>query len=168
MISPLSLRRQILAVLCGGFLGTLARYALSMGIQGWLGKGWPYDILLINLSGALLLALFTTLADAALLVGPTRRLLLNTGCMGAYTTFSSLALGDILLFSKGQFVPALLYLTLSLCGGLGAVLLGNWLGQMCIAAFRRTTITPQMALQPAEHDEIALPVQVKEPGPRLK
>jgi CrcB protein len=134
----LSLRRCLLAVFCGGFLGTLVRYFLSLSIQNWLGKGWPYDILIINLTGALLLALVNTLADATFLVGPTRRLLINTGFMGAYTTFSSLALGDILLFSKGQLIPALLYLALSIAGGLCAVLLGNWLGQRLIALFRPT------------------------------
>lgn len=139
--SKLSIQRCILAVLCGGFLGTLARYFLSMVIQGWLGKSWPYDILCINLSGALLLAFVSTLADATFLIGPTRRLFINTGFMGAYTTFSSLALGDMLLFGKGQLIPALLYLILSLLGGPGAVLLGNWLGQQLFAIFRSGTRT---------------------------
>jgi CrcB protein len=131
-----SLKRSILAVLCGGALGTLARYGLSLVVQGWLGKGWPYDILLINLSGTLLLSLVSTLADASLLIGPTRRLLINTGFMGAYTTFSSLALGDILLFNKGQLLPALLYLLLSIAGGLGAVLLGEWVGRAMVVSRR--------------------------------
>ncbi|HEU5376273.1 MAG TPA: CrcB family protein [Ktedonobacteraceae bacterium] len=137
MVRILSLHRRVLAVLAGGFLGTLARYGLSMVLQGWLGKAWPYDILLINLTGACVLALLTTLADAALLIGPTRRLLLTTGLLGAYTTFSSLALGDVLLFSQGSWLPALLYLLLSLPGGLCVVLLGDWLGQKCIAHIQR-------------------------------
>jgi CrcB protein len=139
MTQTLSARRRILAVFCGGFCGTLARYFLSTAIQDWFGKGWPYDILLINLTGALLLALLTALADAALLIGPTRRLLLTTGFMGAYTTFSSLALGDILLFNKGQLLPALLYLALSLIGGICAVLLGDRLGQWLSKFLRRET-----------------------------
>ena len=162
----LSLRRCILAVLCGGFLGTLARYFLSMTIQGWLGKGWPYDILAINLTGALLLALVSTLADATFLIGPTRRLLINTGFMGAYTTFSSLALGAVLLLSKGQILPALLYLILSLLGGLCAVLLGDWLGQRLIKTLRRPANQNVSALKQnasSRHidiqDEILLPDQ---------
>ena len=140
----LSAPRRILAVFCGGFLGTLARYGLSMVIQGWFGKGWPADILLINLSGALLLALVTVLADATFLVGPTRRLLINTGFMGAYTTFSSLALGDVLLFKQGQLLPALLYLALSLLGGLCAILSGEWLGRLLINGLRgKTTLKQQ-------------------------
>ena len=39
--SALSARRRLIAVLCGGFLGTLARYLLSGTIQAELGKGLP-------------------------------------------------------------------------------------------------------------------------------
>jgi fluoride ion exporter CrcB/FEX len=58
-----------------------------------------YDILFINLTGALLLAFCMVLADATFLLGPTRRLFVNVGFLGAYTTFSSLAMGDVLLLT---------------------------------------------------------------------
>ncbi len=132
MPRELSLPRRILAVFLGGFLGTITRYLLSLLIQSYLGKGWPYDILLINLTGAFLLALFTTLADAAILIGPTRRLFLNVGFLGAYTTFSSLALGDVLLSSNGQWLPALLYLFFSMAGGIIAIMLGIRSGQWSV------------------------------------
>ncbi len=77
--SALSTRRRFMIVLCGGFLGAMARYLLSGAIQAELGKGWPYDILFINLTGALLLAFVTPLADATLFIGPTRRLFLTLG-----------------------------------------------------------------------------------------
>lgn len=92
MPGTLSTRRRRLAVFCGGFLGTVARYLLSGLIQAGLGKAWPYDILLINITGAFLLACITSLADATFLIGPTRRLFINVGFLGAYTTFSSLSL----------------------------------------------------------------------------
>ena len=79
-----------------------------------------------------MLAFLTTLADAALFIGPARRLFLNVGFLGAYTTFSSLALGDILLFTNNQWLAAFLYLALSLIGGLLAALLGILLGQFLI------------------------------------
>ena len=163
----LSMRRSILAVLCGGFLGTLARYFLSITIQGWLGKSWPYDILLINLSGALFLALVSTLADATFLIGPTKRLFINTGFMGAYTTFSSLALGDVLLLNKDQLLPALLYLVVSLLGGLCAVLLGDWLGQRVLGRFApgKTALALEQRALPQHidiQDEILLPDQPDE------
>jgi protein CrcB len=114
------------------------RYVLSSLVQAWLGKEWPYDLLLINVTGALLLALVTTLADATFLLGPTRRLFINVGLLGAYTTFSSFALGDDLLLSGGRWLPALLYLALSIIGGVFAVLLGDWFGQWLISKSRRT------------------------------
>lgn len=159
----LALRRGILAVFCGGFVGTLARYGLSLAIQSWLGKGWPYDILTINLSGALLLALISTLADKAFLVGPTRRLLINTGFMGAYTTFSSLALGDLLLLYKGQPLPALLYLVASLVGGLCAILLGDWLGQRLVALFRHPRLAPALTPTQIEAEEAQITDEAESP-----
>lgn len=129
--------RRILAVLCGGFFGTLARYLLSDFIQTWLGNGWPYDILFINITGAFFLAFFTTLADATFLIGPTRRLFLNVGFLGAYTTFSSLSLGAGLLLGSHRWLLGLLYLFLSLLVGLLAVLFGDQLAQSLIHWKRR-------------------------------
>src|SRR5690348_18366623 len=116
MIREMLQWRRLLAVFCGGFLGTLARYGLSLTIQGALGKGWPFDILFINVTGAFLLAFLTTLADAALFIGLHRRLFFNVGFLGAYTTFSSLALGDVTLFSNQHALLALLYILCSLLG----------------------------------------------------
>ncbi len=132
MSTTLSLPRRIFAVFGGGFFGTIVRYLLSMLIQTYFGKGWPYDILIINLTGAFVLASITTLADAAVLIGPTRRLVINVGFLGAYTTFSSLALGDVLLFANGRWLLALLYLFLSIGGGVVAVLAGDVIGNWCI------------------------------------
>lgn len=129
MSTTLSTRRRILAVLVGGFFGTITRYLLSLAIQSWLGKNWPYDILIINITGALALALVTTLADDTVLIGPTRRLFINVGFLGAYTTFSTLTLGDVLLSTRHEWLLAVLYLVASIIGGVLAVWLGDWLGQ---------------------------------------
>jgi CrcB protein len=141
MVGTLSMRRRVVAILCGGFLGTITRYGLSLLIQSYLGKGWPSDIFLINISGALIIAFITTLADAAFLIGPTRRLFINVGFLGSYTTFSSLALGDVQLFANGHALLALLYFFLSLLGGFIAVMLGDWLAQLVLKANRRSHST---------------------------
>lgn len=158
MAVSLSTWRRVLAVLCGGFCGTITRYLLSILIQSWLGKGWPYDILFINVTGAFVLAFVTTLADATFLIGPTRRLLINVGFLGAYTTFSSLALGDVLLFYNGRWLPAVLYLLLSLVGGVLAVMLGDILGQWFIRRVRHAPRThkssPLAAIPEGEHVDV--------------
>ncbi|HTK08873.1 MAG TPA: fluoride efflux transporter CrcB [Ktedonobacteraceae bacterium] len=156
VMQTLSLRRRMLAVLAGGFCGTLARYLLSLFVQAHLGKAWPYDILLINITGAFLLSFITSLADATVLVGPTRRLFLNVGFLGAYTTFSSFMLGADQLALTGAVLAALLYLFLSLFGGICVVLLGDWLAQLLIARVRpaaaREAIAKKSSLKvPAGH-----------------
>jgi len=186
MARSLSARHRFSVVLCGGFCGTITRYALSTLIQAWLGKGWPYDLLLINVTGALLLAFVTTLADATFLVGPTRRLFINVGFLGAYTTFSSLALSDDLLFSNGKFLPALLYLALSIIGGVFAVLLGDWLGLRLISKTKQSLgrsmatrkLTQQLSANPpgkrgsADHfdvqDDLLLPQRSDEQETRQR
>jgi len=161
VVTTPSLPRRLLAVFVGGFFGTVTRYLLSIAIQSALGKAWPYDILLINVTGACVLAFITTLADASLFVGPTRRLFLNVGFLGAYTTFSSLALGDVLLFANGRWPLALLYLLLSLAGGIGAVLLGDALGQWCIRQAKRRHVRSVSNAQREDHldmqDDLLLP-----------
>jgi CrcB protein len=141
-VNALSRRRRLLAVLCGGFCGTITRYLLSGLIQGYLGKGWPYDILFINLTGAFILSFVTTLAETTLLVGPTRRLFINVGFLGAYTTFSSLALGDVLLTTNDNALAALAYLVLSMVGGILAVLLGDAFAQWCVKRAARPVSSP--------------------------
>ncbi|HLJ32669.1 MAG TPA: fluoride efflux transporter CrcB [Ktedonobacteraceae bacterium] len=156
MPTTLSTRRRMLAVLSGGFLGTITRYLLSIAIQSWLGKNWPYDILIINVTGALALALVTMLADDTMLIGPTRRLFINVGFLGAYTTFSTLTLGDVLLASKQQWSLAVLYLVASIIGGVLAIWLGDWLGQLGLRTRRRFIQQAKVAARKRTHSLPAL------------
>ncbi len=150
VMAVLRRRRSILAVLAGGFCGTLARFLLSTVIQGAFGKQWPYDILFINLSGALALALITVLADATVLIGPTRRLFLTVGFLGAYTTFSSLTLGAVLLLTSGRWLAGLLYLLASAGGGVLAILVGDWLGRGCLRLLQRRRRGPHKTASAVE------------------
>ena len=150
MSGSLSARRRFLAVLGGGFCGTVTRYAMSAFIVDQFGKAWPYDLLFINITGALLLAFVTTLADVTFLVGPTRRLFINVGFLGAYTTFSSFALSDAMLMKNGEWFPAFLYLAASLIGGVLAVLLGDKIGLWCISKRRRPAARPSVTRKLAE------------------
>lgn len=153
----LSPGRRLLAVFCGGFLGTVVRAWLSTTLQSHFGNGWPYDILLINLTGAFLLAFFTALADATIMIGLTRRLFINVGFLGAYTTFSSLTLGDVQLFSKSLWFLAIFYLAASFVGGLLMVWLGDWAGQYIVLRIRLRrvkvmSVTNEVALTQAVDD----------------
>ncbi len=73
----------------GGFLGANARYLT----QSWAAVKWdgqfPYGTMIANISGSFLLAFFMTLTLERFTVSPQSRLMIATGFLGGYTTFSS-------------------------------------------------------------------------------
>ncbi|MFS0717305.1 CrcB family protein [Arthrobacter sp. 1P04PC] len=117
----------VLVVMAGGFFGALARYGLSALLPS--PGSWPLPTLVINLAGAFLLG---GLLEALVRRGPDAgrrritRLLAGTGFMGAFTTYSTLALETNTLLDSGRVTDALLYLAATLAGGAGATLAGIW------------------------------------------
>lgn len=81
------------AVFAGGVLGTLCRYGLGEVLPA--PDGWPVATFAVNLAGAFLLGM---LLEALLVRGPDGgrlrlvRLMFGTGFLGAFTTYSALAL----------------------------------------------------------------------------
>lgn len=125
----------IALVMVGGGAGVLSRYGLDEAVPS--PAGWPLATLLINLSGAWALgALLEALHRRGPDVGIRRslRLLLGTGFLGGFTTYSALALESVLLLAADDNKGAALYLALSLFGGA----LASWAGIWCGAAFDRT------------------------------
>lgn len=123
--------RRFALVFAGGFCGTLARYLLAAPLLAlatalWPGRqsGFPFDILLINLTGALAMGLLYGLFERGVALSSDTRLLLGTGFLGAYTTFSSLAYGGDQLLLKGASTLALLYFVLSMALGVACAHLG--------------------------------------------
>ncbi len=89
----------LLTVFVGGLVGTPARYAVALALPTRTG-GWPAGTLLVNLLGAFCLgALLEGLARRGPDTGRRRllRLGLGTGFLGAFTTYSTLAVETDLL-----------------------------------------------------------------------
>jgi CrcB protein len=123
--------RRLLLVFAGGFCGTLARYLLSAPLLAlapiWfpgVQAGIPYDIFLINCSGALALGLLSGLAEGSAAISPELRLTFGTGFLGAYTTLSTFAYGGEQLLSSGATLPGTLYLGGTLALGIACAWLG--------------------------------------------
>ena len=132
----------IALVMIGGGAGVLSRYGLEEAVPS--PSGWPLATLLINLSGAWALgALLEGLHRRGPDVGTRRslRLLLGTGFLGGFTTYSALALESVLLLAPEDSSSAALYLALSLFGGA----LASWSGIWCGAAFDRRTLARRAA-----------------------
>ncbi len=120
---------RVFIVAAGAALGGVSRYLL----QGWiLERTGPSIVALfvINISGAFALGLVTTLAVDRTLISPEVRLLLTTGFLGGYTTFSSWMLESFQLMQAGDLVRAAVNVVGSAVIGLVAVWLGILAGRL--------------------------------------
>lgn len=123
---PLHLRPTlILLVFCGGTLGTAARQALSLLFPRT--SGIPWTIFAINIAGAFVLGL---LLELLIRKGPdtgstqVTRLLLGTGFLGGFTTYSALAVDTVALMDDGSIGAGILYSVMSVLIGLIAAAVG--------------------------------------------
>lgn len=118
----------ILVVFVGGCAGTVARYGISVAMP--TAGDWPTGILCINLSGALLLGM---LLEGLSRLGPDEgarrivRLAAGTGFLGAFTTYSTFAVGAVTLLANGESASAVGYMIATVGGGLLCSMLGIWL-----------------------------------------
>lgn len=115
----------------GGFLGANARYWLGLWITGRWGAHFPWGTFVINVTGSFVLGLLLEyLAERTdLSAGPTLRLLIAVGFLGAYTTFSTYEYDNLQLLMAGQWQRALANAAGSLVVGLVAAGLGVALGR---------------------------------------
>jgi len=118
---------QLLWIALGGALGASARYLLVGVVQSFSGSLFPLGTLVVNALGSFLLGYFY---EAALrsAVTPELRAFFAVGVLGAFTTFSTFSYETLGLLREGATLPALLYGLGSPVLGVGAALVGVWLG----------------------------------------
>lgn len=106
----------------GGFFGAVCRYRLSSIVARRFPSSIPYGTLTVNLSGCFLLG-WTMRFHAY----DEWKLLLGTGFLGAFTTFSTFKLESVKLLKHKQMRSWLLYTGLSYSLGLSLVFIGYYL-----------------------------------------
>ena len=115
------------AVALGAGVGALLRWAAGMAFNG-LWAGFPLGTLLVNCSGGLLIGVamlwFSRSPDETL------RLLLVTGLLGGFTTFSSFSAESLGLLQRGSWALALLHSAAHLLGALACTALGFALARL--------------------------------------
>jgi len=116
--------REFLFIGAGAVLGANLRYWVTNYFAARLGLTFPYGTLFINISGSFLLGFVLTLLANRLVADPAYRLLIGTGFMGAYTTFSTFSFDTITLLERGDFWLALANSAASLLGCVVAAYLG--------------------------------------------
>ncbi|MDO9106612.1 MAG: fluoride efflux transporter CrcB [Methylovulum sp.] len=119
---------QLFAVALGGSCGAVLRFLMSSGIYHWLGRGFPYGTLAVNVIGSFLLGLLT---EALILnripLTLEYRAAILVGFIGAFTTFSTFSLETVYLLEQGHTAKAVCNVSVSII----ACLLAVWIGLQC-------------------------------------
>ena len=122
-------------VALGGALGSVARYAVSLGAGRWLAAAFPWGTLIVNVAGSFAIGLLAALvtADGRPTLGTDARAFVMIGILGGFTTFSSFSLETLNLARAGAVGAAAANAGLSLVLCLAAV----WLGFAAAAMVNR-------------------------------
>jgi CrcB protein len=88
-------------VCLGGAVGTGARYLVSVWALRTLGPAFPFGTLIVNVLGSFLLGALMHVGLTTSLLSPTLRLVLTTGVMGGFTTYSTFNYETLQYLSEG-------------------------------------------------------------------
>ncbi len=116
--------KTVFAVASGGALGALGRLWVYTLAHGWLGRGFPYGTLAVNVAGSLAMGFAYVWLFDRLNIGAEWRAFLIVGFLGAFTTFSAFSIETVNLLAQGAQARALanIVLNVSVC------LLAAWAG----------------------------------------
>jgi len=117
--------KQLTIVALGGAVGSMLRYKLGgfalHHTQSW---NFPLSTFSINVIGCFFIGLLAALVEHHDFFSPSARLLLFTGLLGGFTTFSAFGYEGVFLLRRGLFSIAAAYVTFSVVAGLIAVGMG--------------------------------------------
>jgi fluoride exporter len=113
---------NLLLIAAGGATGSIARHLLSTWIKSWSpGTVFPWGIFIVNVSGCFLFGMLHGWCQQR---GDAWRLMVLTGLLGGYTTFSTFGWDTADLLQRGHTGTALLNALASVAAGVLAVWCG--------------------------------------------
>jgi CrcB protein len=116
-------------VFVGGGIGASLRYWLGLWISARTGPAFPWNTLVINVTGSLLIGLIV----GWLIHSPGSlgwRLFLVIGVLGGYTTFSSFAMETVNLLRERSYLYAGSYILATCVVGIGACVIGVFISSL--------------------------------------
>jgi len=122
--------QRVIWLSAAGALGTLARYGLSGLVQRVTGSLFPWGTLAVNGIGCFLFGLVWVLAAERMVVSGEARLVILTGFMGAFTTFSTFSAETGQMLLRAQWAAGMANILGSLILGLLCFFLGLFLGRL--------------------------------------
>jgi len=130
MLQDPNLRHPI-AISFGAIAGALSRYYITLWFANRFGTAFPYGTFFINITGCLAMGFFITLVFERVPTVPSEvRLMVATGFLGAYTTFSTYGLETNVLLGDRSYNLATFYWAGTAILGVIAVQLGAMLARL--------------------------------------
>jgi CrcB protein len=114
---------KVIVLSAGGAVGVNARYWLGVWMNKWASPQFPWATFTINVSGSFLIGVLT-ISLARWLPHQNLRLLVVTGFLGGYTTFSTFEYDSATLWERGETRLVAVNMAGSVVAGFVAVLLG--------------------------------------------
>ena len=116
--------KGLLLVALGGGLGSMLRYGVSIGATRLFGLNFPFGTLFVNVTGSFVMGMVIAIIARRFGASPDLRLLLMTGFLGGFTTFSAFSLDAVGLYERGAPVAAIGYVLASVVLSLAAIVAG--------------------------------------------
>ena len=113
-----------LIVFLGAGVGGALRQGVNVGAARLLGYGFPFGTLIVNVAGSFLMGLLAGYFAFRPGIGQHARLLLTTGLLGGFTTFSAFSLDAALLVERHQYGIAAGYMVGSVAASVSALFFG--------------------------------------------
>lgn len=118
--------KSILIVALGSSLGGALRYIISELMKDYLGHGFPWGTLAVNLLGCLAFGVVFALFYKYDLISNPWYLLLTTGVCGGFTTFSAFAHESMQMLQGGNVGAFASYVAISVVVGMLLMAFGYW------------------------------------------
>lgn len=120
--------KNLILVGIGGFIGSIARYGISLLMSKFFATAFPMGTFVINVTGSFIIGVIYGITEEY----PELyhyRLFLATGFCGGFTTFSSFSAENLDLIQRGHYTIAITYVLLSVVLSLIAVFAGILLAE---------------------------------------
>ena len=121
---------RLLLICIGGAAGTAARYLTSIWAASAFGTAFPAGTLIVNVLGSFLIAFIMQVSSTTSLISADVRLMLTTGVMGGFTTYSTFNYETTGYFREGAWLLGVANMGITLIGCLAAGLAGLALARL--------------------------------------
>lgn len=125
---------HFLWICLAGAIGTGARYLTSELVQHAFGEFFPHSTFLINVTGSFLMSIIMVIGLNTATIPPTLRIILTTGLLGGFTTYSSFNYETLQYFQNGEFGRGIVYMFGTVLTCLLAGIAGLWLARRMMGA----------------------------------